>query len=52
MDTMHWFLLIGAVLVLAFLGLIGYGRYWIRRTREEMKNVDRSKLREWKDEDD
>lgn len=33
-------------------GLVWVARYWVNRTREELKSVDRSKLREWEDEDD
>lgn len=52
MSNTHIFMIIGAVLALAALGLIGYARVWAERSRQELKKIDKSKLREWDDEDD
>ena len=52
MATSHW--VIGGLLVgvIGIIWLVGQARYWAERSRRELSQVDKSKLKEWDDEDD
>ena len=48
-DGLWWILLLIAVVILYVLSKV---RYYMKKSEEQWEQVDKSKLREWEDEDD